>query len=132
LRHTATHDDTKVPPFASLSDTQLLRSETHVGHGRRPELHACLRSSGSKFILADRDHKLVPTDEAGQKKARELAGQKVKVIGRVSGKTIRVTRLRPPLNVATKRVLGSYCLVCVTDSVSEVQASPFLFVLADL
>ena len=46
---------------------------------------------GSKFVLADRDHKRVYNlDKAGQEKAREFAGQKVKVIGTLNGKTIRV------------------------------------------
>lgn len=47
---------------------------------------------GAKFVLADRDHKVVyKLDKAGQEKAREFAGQKVKVTGRVTGKTIQVT-----------------------------------------
>lgn len=47
-----------------------------------------------KFVLADRDHKRVyQLDKTGQAKAREFAGQKVKVTGRVSGKTIRVTAI---------------------------------------
>jgi hypothetical protein len=47
-----------------------------------------------KFVLADRDHKRVyQLDKTGQEKAREFAGQKVKVIGRVSGKTIHVTSI---------------------------------------
>ena len=47
-----------------------------------------------KFVLADRDHKRVyQLDKTGQEKAREFAGQKVKVIGRVSGKTIKVTAI---------------------------------------
>lgn len=47
-----------------------------------------------KFVLADRDHKLVyQLDQAGQERAREFAGQKVKITGRVSGKTIRVTTI---------------------------------------
>ncbi|PYS85252.1 MAG: hypothetical protein DMF67_01765 [Acidobacteria bacterium] len=49
---------------------------------------------GSKFVLADRDHKVVYSlDKVGQEKAREFAGQKVKVTGRVTGKTIRVTKI---------------------------------------
>ncbi len=49
---------------------------------------------GSKFVLADRDHKRVyRLDQSGQDKAREFAGQKVKVTGRVVGKTIRVTAI---------------------------------------
>jgi len=47
-----------------------------------------------KFVLADRDHKRVyQLDKAGQEKAREFAGQKVKVTGRVVGKTIRVSAI---------------------------------------
>lgn len=47
-----------------------------------------------KFVLADRDHKRVyQLDQAGQEKAREFAGQKVKITGRVTGKTIRVTAI---------------------------------------
>ena len=49
---------------------------------------------GSKFVLADRDHKVVyRLDNTGQEKAREFAGQKVKVTGRVTGKTIKVTSI---------------------------------------
>ena len=47
-----------------------------------------------KFVLADRDHKRVyQLDKTGQEKAREFAGQKVKVIGRVTGRTIHVTSI---------------------------------------
>lgn len=47
-----------------------------------------------KFVLADRDHKRVyQLDKTGQEKAREFAGQKVKITGRVAGKTIRVTAI---------------------------------------
>jgi hypothetical protein len=47
-----------------------------------------------KFVLADRDRKLVYIlDKTGQEKAPEFAGQKVKVTGRVTGKTIRVTTI---------------------------------------
>ncbi len=47
-----------------------------------------------KFVLADREHKLIyQLDQAGQEKAREFAGQKVKVKGRTTGKTIRVTAI---------------------------------------
>ena len=49
---------------------------------------------GSQFVLADRDHKKVyKLDKTGQDKAREFAGQKVKVTGRVTGRTIRVTSI---------------------------------------
>ncbi|HBB88451.1 MAG TPA: hypothetical protein DC047_12630 [Blastocatellia bacterium] len=44
-----------------------------------------------KFVLADRDHqKVYQLDRTGQEKAREFAGQKVKITGRITGKTIRV------------------------------------------
>ena len=47
-----------------------------------------------KFVLADRDHKRVyQLDKTGQEKAREFAGQKVKVTGSVSGRTIKVTAI---------------------------------------
>ena len=56
---------------------------------------ACVKG-GSQFVLADRDHKKVyRLDKAGQEKAREFAGQKVTVTGRVTGKTIRVTAIEP-------------------------------------
>jgi hypothetical protein len=49
---------------------------------------------GSKFVLADSDHKRVyRLDRSGQDKARDFAGQKVKVTGRIVGKTIRVTAI---------------------------------------
>lgn len=45
-----------------------------------------------KFVLADRDRKVVyQLDKVGQEKAKAFAGQKVKITGRVTGKTIRVT-----------------------------------------
>ena len=47
-----------------------------------------------KFVLADRDHKVVyQLDRVGQEKAKEFAGQKVKITGRITGKTIRVTAI---------------------------------------
>ena len=49
---------------------------------------------GSKFVLADKDHKRVyQLDQAGQGKAREFAGQKVKVTGQLTRKTIKVTSI---------------------------------------
>jgi hypothetical protein len=43
---------------------------------------------GSKSVLADRDNKVVyRLDNTGQGKAREFAGQKVKVTGRVTSRT---------------------------------------------
>ena len=53
----------------------------------------CVKNGG-KFVLADRDHKRVyQLDKTGQDKAREFAGQKVKVTGRLTGKTIRVSAI---------------------------------------
>ena len=47
--------------------------------------------ANGEFVLADRDHKKVyQLDKPGQDKAREFAGQKVKITGRITGKTIRV------------------------------------------
>jgi hypothetical protein len=47
-----------------------------------------------KFVLADRDHKVVyQLDRAGQEKALEFAGQKVKITGRITGKSLRVTSI---------------------------------------
>ncbi|HKZ78275.1 MAG TPA: DUF5818 domain-containing protein [Pyrinomonadaceae bacterium] len=52
---------------------------------------ACLKQGG-KLVLADRDHKRVyRLDQTGQEKARDFTGQKVKVTGTLSGRTIRVT-----------------------------------------
>jgi len=51
---------------------------------------------GSKFVLADRDHKVVyALDAAAQEKAREFAGQKVQVTGQVDAKakTIKMTKI---------------------------------------
>lgn len=54
---------------------------------------ACVKQ-GSKFVLADLDHKRVyRLDKTGQEKARDFAGQKVKVTGTISGRTIRVTSI---------------------------------------
>ena len=51
-------------------------------------------AKNGKFVLADRDQKVVyQLDSVGQGKAREFAGQKVKITGRISGKTIRVTAI---------------------------------------
>ena len=53
----------------------------------------CVKNGG-KFVLADRSHKRVyQLDKTGQEKARDFAGMKVKVTGRLSGRTIRVTAI---------------------------------------
>jgi hypothetical protein len=51
---------------------------------------------GGKFILADRTHKIVYSlDKEAQDKAREFAGQKVKVTGHVDtkAKAIHVSKI---------------------------------------
>ena len=51
-------------------------------------------AKNGKFVLADRDHKVVyQLDKVGQEKAPEFAGQNVKVTGRISGERIRVTAI---------------------------------------
>jgi hypothetical protein len=56
---------------------------------------ACVKQ-GSKFVLADRDHKRVyQLDHSGQDKARAFVGQKVKVTGVIRGRSIRVTNIEP-------------------------------------
>lgn len=51
-------------------------------------------AKNGKFVLADPDNKVIyQLDKVGQEKAGEFAGQKVKITGRVSGKTIRVTTI---------------------------------------
>lgn len=74
-----------------ISDSQCgLKHKSGMGDDKSCTL-MCVKN-GSSFVLADRDHKLVyKLDKAGQEKAREFAGQKVKVTGSISGKTIRVT-----------------------------------------
>ena len=55
---------------------------------------SCTLACKTKLVLADRDHKKVyQLDQAGQDKAKEFAGQKVKVTGTLNGKTIRVTSI---------------------------------------
>ncbi len=55
---------------------------------------ACIKDGKGKLVLADRTHKRVYNlDKVGQEKGLEFAGQKVKVTGRVTGKTIHVTSI---------------------------------------
>ena len=50
--------------------------------------------ANGKFVLADRVHKKVyQLDKVGQDKAREFAGERVKITGRITGKTIRVVTI---------------------------------------
>ena len=72
-------------------------SSCGLGHMSSMDARECTLmcvKGGGKFILADRAHRRVyRLDNAGQRKAREFAGQKVKVTGRVIGRTIRVTTI---------------------------------------
>ena len=53
-------------------------------------------AKNGKFVLAGSDHKVVYNlDQSGQAKAGAFAGQKVRVTGRISGKTIRVIAIEP-------------------------------------
>ena len=50
--------------------------------------------ANGKFVLADRAHrKVYQLDKVGQGKAREFAGERVKITGRITGKTIRVVTI---------------------------------------
>ena len=75
-----------------VSDSQCgLKHMAGMGDDKSCTL-MCVKNG--KFVLADRDHKRVyQLDKTGQEKAREFAGQKVNVTGRISGKTIRVTAI---------------------------------------
>ncbi|HKV41823.1 MAG TPA: DUF5818 domain-containing protein [Blastocatellia bacterium] len=78
-------------------------SSCGIGHPMQmgPDDRSCTLEcvkDGAKFILADRANKVVYSlDSAGQKKAREFAGKKVKVTGVVDAKTktIKVTSIEP-------------------------------------
>ena len=50
--------------------------------------------ANGKFVLADRAHrKVYQLDKVGQDKARKFAGERVRITGRVTGKTIRVATI---------------------------------------
>ncbi len=93
---------TSVVPFSSaVKDRTLIGfiSDNHCGlrkHMKGMSDKDCVLMcvKNGKFVLADRDHKRVyQLDQAGQEKASEFAGQKAKVTGRVTGKTIHVTSI---------------------------------------
>src|SRR5215510_1530615 len=95
----AQNSNSKARPGTSvvgyISDSMCgLKHMSGMGDDKNCTL-TCVKG-GSKFVLADRDHKKVyQLDQAGQDKAREFAGQKVKVTGRITGRTIRVTSIEP-------------------------------------
>ena len=77
-------------------------SDSHCGlkhmEGMGDEAACTLKcvEGGGKFVLADRARKVVYNlDREGQEKAREFAGRQVRVTGRVTGRTIHVTRIEP-------------------------------------
>ena len=88
----ATADDTTVTGYISDSSCGLKHMEG-MGDDKSCTL-MCTKGGNGKFVLADRDGKTVYSlDKAGQAKARDFAGQKVKVTGRVKGKSISVTSI---------------------------------------
>ena len=99
LPSTAQNSNSKGRPETSvvgyISDSMCgLKHMSGMGDDKNCTL-SCVKQ-GSKFVLADRDHKKVyQLDKAGQDKAKEFAGQKVKITGRVTGRSIRVSSIEP-------------------------------------
>src|SRR5712691_312983 len=93
LAGTAQNSNSKARPETTvigyISDSMCgLKHMSGMGDDKNCTL-VCVKQ-GSKFVLADRDHKRVyRLDQTGQEKARDFAGQKVKVTGRVTGGTMR-------------------------------------------
>ncbi|HKA18791.1 MAG TPA: hypothetical protein VKN18_10910 [Blastocatellia bacterium] len=87
-------EEKTVVGFISDSMCGLDHSSMKMGDDKTCTLK-CVEGGG-KFVLADRANKVVyALDEAAQEKAREFAGQKVKVTGQVDAKakTIQVTKI---------------------------------------
>ncbi len=62
--------------------------------GMDDEACTLMCAKNGKIVLADRERKIVyDLDQNGQQRAREFAGKKVKIKGRLAGKTIRVTSI---------------------------------------
>ena len=77
-----------------ISDTHCGLKHDMDGMDEKTCALHCALQSGGKFTLADRAGKIVYNlDSDGQAKAREFAGQKVKVTGRVTGKSIHVVKI---------------------------------------
>jgi hypothetical protein len=78
-----------------IGDSQCgLEHPMNMGDGKTCTLK-CIEAGG-KFILADREHKVIyEIDKASQEKVREFAGQQVKVSGNVNAKTrsIKITKI---------------------------------------
>ena len=66
---------------------QKMQEAGNMGNDDKACTLKCVEMGG-KFVLADRGHKVVYTlDEESQAKAKEFAGQKVKITGQVNSKT---------------------------------------------
>jgi hypothetical protein len=77
-----------------ISDTHCGLKHDMDGMDEKTCALHCTVQGGGKFTLADRAGKIVYNlDADGQAKAREFAGQKVKVTGRVIGKSINVVKI---------------------------------------
>jgi hypothetical protein len=77
-----------------ISDTHCGLKHDMDGMDEKTCALHCTLQGGGKFTLADRASKIVYNlDEEGQAKAREFAGQKVKVTGHVTGKSIHVVKI---------------------------------------
>ena len=77
-----------------ISDTHCGLKHDMDGMDEKTCALHCTVQGGGKFTLADRAGKVVYNlDAEGQAKAREFAGQKVKVTGHVTGKSIHVVKI---------------------------------------
>ncbi|HKP12749.1 MAG TPA: DUF5818 domain-containing protein [Blastocatellia bacterium] len=79
-----------------VSDSMCGLDHSAMNMGDDKECTLKCVEGGAKFVLADRDHKTVyALDAAAQEKAREFAGQKVRVTGQLDAKakTIQVTKI---------------------------------------
>ena len=77
-----------------ISDTHCGLKHDMDGMDEKTCALHCAVQGGGKFTLADHASKVIYNlDSEGQQKAREFAGQKVKVTGHVTGKAIHVVRI---------------------------------------
>ena len=81
-----------------ISDGMCGLDHKAMNMGEDKECATRCAESGARFAIADQNHKVVYLlDDAAQPKAREFAGQKVRLTGRlnVKAKTITVTKIEP-------------------------------------
>jgi len=81
-----------------ISDGMCGLDHKAMNMGEDKECATRCAEGGAKFAIADQVNKVVYfLDDAAQQKARELAGQKVRIRGRVDGKarTVFVTKMDP-------------------------------------